>query len=57
MKEDLIEINSLNEFLDLAKEDKQMNKEEQALREYMVRFLTMKRNEVKLLKRTCVPLV
>ena len=35
MKEDLIEINSLKEFLDLAKEDKQMNKEEQALREYI----------------------
>jgi hypothetical protein len=35
VKEDLIEINSLKEFLDLAKEDKQMNKEEQALREYI----------------------
>ena len=35
MKEDIIEINSLKEFLDLAKEDKQMNKEEQALREYI----------------------
>ena len=35
MKEGLIEINSLKEFLDLAKEDKQMNKEEQALREYI----------------------
>lgn len=32
---DIIEINSLKEFLDLAKEDKQMNKEEQALREYI----------------------
>jgi len=32
---DVIEINSLKEFLDLAKEDKQMNKEEQALREYI----------------------
>jgi hypothetical protein len=35
VKEGLIEINSLKEFLDLAKEDKQMNKEEQALREYI----------------------
>ena len=32
---DIVEINSLKEFLDLAKEDKQMNKEEQALREYI----------------------
>lgn len=32
---DIIEINSLKEFLDLAKEEKQMNKEEQALREYI----------------------
>ena len=32
---DIIEINSLKEFLNLAKEDKQMNKEEQALREYI----------------------
>ena len=32
---DIVEINSLKEFLDLAKEDKQMHKEEQALREYI----------------------
>ena len=32
---DIIEINSLKEFLNLAEEDKQMNKEEQALREYI----------------------
>jgi len=32
---DIVEINSLKEFLDLAKEDKQMYKEEQALREYI----------------------
>lgn len=30
--QDIIEINSLKEFLDLAEEDKQMNKEEKALR-------------------------
>ena len=34
MKEDLIEINSLQEFLNLAKEDK-MTKEEKTLREYI----------------------
>ena len=34
MKEDLIEINSLQEFLNLAKEDK-MTKEERTLREYI----------------------
>mgnify|MGYP003671305750 CR=1 FL=1 len=28
--QDIIEINSLKEFLDLAEEDKQMNKEEKA---------------------------
>lgn len=37
---DVVEINSLKEFLDLAKEDKQMNKEEQALREYIRKKLT-----------------
>ena len=37
---DIIEINSLKEFLNLAEEDKQMNKEEQALREYIRKKLT-----------------
>ena len=45
MKEEIIEINSIQEFLDLAKEEVEMNKEEKALREYIRKKIFKVMNE------------
>ena len=45
MKEEIIEINSIQEFLDLAKEEVEMNKEETILREYIRKKIISYKNQ------------